>query len=106
MAGTRSGSGKIDCLLKKVRYLEGEISELEGCLFVIQREWQFFAGSEIDYQEQYSRRPCLVISRMNEPGDEENDLDKVAEPLAREGDTSKDIIIKNIDKTHPISKTD
>ena len=38
VAGTRSGSGKIDCLLKKVRYLEGEISELEGCLFVIQRE--------------------------------------------------------------------
>ena len=42
---------------------------------------------------------------MNEPGDEENDLDKVAEPQARESDTSKDIIIKNIDKTHPISKT-
>ena len=37
MAGTRSGSGKIDCLLKKVRYLEGEISDLEGCFFVIQR---------------------------------------------------------------------
>ena len=43
---------------------------------------------------------------MNEPADDENDLDKVAETLARESDISKDIIIKNIDKTHPIGKTD
>ena len=36
---------------------------------------------------------------MNEPGDNENDSDKVAKTLARESHTSKDIIIKNIDKT-------
>ena len=42
---------------------------------------------------------------MNEPGDNENDSDKVAKTLARESHTSKDIIIKNIDKTHLISKT-
>ena len=43
---------------------------------------------------------------MNEPADDKNDLDKVAKTLARESDISKDIIIKNIDKTHPIGKTD
>ena len=43
---------------------------------------------------------------MNEPGDDRNDLDKVAETLARESNISKDIIIKNVNKTYPISKTD
>ena len=38
------------------------------------------------------------------PGDDENDLDKVAKTLARERDINKDIVIKNIDKTHPIGK--
>ena len=61
---------------------------------------------KIDCQEQYSRRPCLVISGMNEPGDDENDLDKVSETLTLESEIRKDIIIKNIDKTHPIGKTD
>ena len=43
---------------------------------------------------------------MNKPADNENNLDKVAETLARESNISKGIIIKNIDKTHLISKTD
>ena len=43
---------------------------------------------------------------MNKPGDDEDDLHKVAETLAKENNITKDIIIKNIDKTHPISKTD
>ena len=43
---------------------------------------------------------------MSEPGDNENNLDKVAETLARESNINKYIIIKNIDKTHHIGKTD
>ena len=89
MAGLRSGSGKIDCLLKKVRYLEGDFSELEGCLFVIQR-----VNSLLEVK---------LIARSSIPGDH---VWKLAEPLAREYDTSKDIIIKNIDKTYVISTTD
>ena len=95
----------IDYLVKRVRYLENKISEPEGCLFVTQRV-NSLLEAKIDCQEQYSRRPCLVIYRMNEPADDKNNLDKVAETLARESDISKDIIIKNIDKTHPIGKTD
>ena len=106
----------IDCLVKKVRYLESKISELEGCLFVTQRV-NSLLEAKIDCQEQYCRRPCYVINGMNEPADDKNDLDKVAETLARESDISKDIItresdiskdiiIKNIDKIHPIGKTD
>ena len=43
---------------------------------------------------------------MNEPGDEENDLENIAETLARENDIHKDIVIRNTDKTHPISTID
>ena len=89
-------------LIKKVRYLEGKLSEL-GCLFVTQQVNSFLEAT-IDCQQQYSRFSSLVISGMNEPGDDENDLDKLAETLARESDINKDIIFKNIDKTHPISK--
>ena len=90
---------------KIVRYLEGKISELEGCLFVTQRV-NSLLEAKIYCQEQYSRRPCLIINGMNEPGDEENDLENVAETLARESDFHKDIVIRNINKTHPIGKID
>ena len=43
---------------------------------------------------------------MNEPDDKKNDLDNVAETLARVSDIKKDIVIKNIDKTHTFGKID
>ena len=42
-----------------VRYLEGKISELEGCLLVTQRG-NSLLEAKIDCQEQYSRQPWLV----------------------------------------------
>ena len=63
-------------------------------------------GGKIDYQEQYSRQPSLVISEIKEPGDDKTDLDKIAESLARKHDINKHIVIKNIDKTHAIGKID
>ena len=41
---------------------------------------------------------------MNEPDDDENNFNKVAETLARESDINSDIVIKKIDQTHPIGK--
>ena len=46
----------INYLIKKVRYLEGKNSELEGRLFVIQRV-NSLLEAKIDCQEQYSRCP-------------------------------------------------
>ena len=43
---------------------------------------------------------------MNEPDHDKNDLDKVAETLARESDINKDIVIRNIGKTHTFGKID
>ena len=39
------------------------------------------------------------ISGMNEPGDDKNNLDKIAETLARESDISKDRRVKFTRKT-------
>ena len=36
-------------------------------------------GAKMDYQEQYSRQPGLVISEIKEPGGDKNDLEKIAE---------------------------
>ena len=52
----------IDYVIKKVRYLEGKISELKGCLFFTQQV-NSLSAAKIDCQEHYSRRPCFVISR-------------------------------------------
>ena len=84
--------------------MEGKIYELESCLFATQ-QINSLLEKKTDSQERYSKWPYLVISRMNKPGDEKNDLHKVAETLAKENDITKDIIIKNIDKTHPIGRT-
>ena len=43
---------------------------------------------------------------MNEPVDEENDLENDTETLARESDIHEEIVIRNIGKTHPIRKID
>ena len=95
----------IDYLIKKVKYLESKISELERCFFFTQLV-NSLLGGKIDYQEQYSRQPSLVISEIKEPGDDKTDLDKIAESLARKRDINKHIVIKNIDKTHAIGKID
>ena len=124
----------IDYVIKKVRYLEGKISELKGCLFFTQQV-NSLSAAKIDCQEHYSRRPCFVISRMNEPDDDINEnptkcsitlkqfvctnrrivwvcltILKFTETLARESETNKYImsldVMKNIDKTYPIDKID
>ena len=97
----------IDYLVKKVRCIwrAKSLSQKVACLSP--SEWvNSLLEAKIDCQEQYSRWPCLVLNGMNKPADIKNNLDKVARTLARESNISKGIIIKNIDKTHPISKTD
>ena len=64
-----------------------------------------------DAQEQYSRRPCLVINGMAKPGHQEvadnsDDVKQVIETLERECGISQDVIKNNLDKTHPIGRPD
>ena len=78
----------IDYLVKKVRCLDGKISEL-GCFFVTQQV-NSLLEEKIDCQEQYSWLLWLAISRMKEPGDKKNNSNEVAKTLARESDNTKD----------------
>ena len=59
-------------------------------------------------QEQYSRRPCLVVNDMMEPGKEDDhnsDSEKIITTLSKESGIQKDIIKENIYKfTHLINR--
>ena len=64
----------------------------------------------LDHQEQYSRRPCLIVNSMMEPGEENDhysDCEKViTTTLSKESGIQKDVIKENIDKIHPLGKLD
>ena len=62
----------IDKLMKRIIPLEGKFHELEGRLLITQKVNRHLE-SMIDSQAQYSRRPCLVINGMAEPGNESDD---------------------------------
>ena len=68
-------------LKRKVELLEGKIFELEGQVHVFQTV-NTLLEAKIDDQEQYSRRPCLVISGLARAG-EEDVLQKVATTIGR-----------------------
>ena len=59
----------IDKLMKRIIILERKFHELEGRLLITQTI-NCHLESMIDSQAQYSRRPCLVINGMAEPGNE------------------------------------
>ena len=86
--------------------LEGELSEIEGRIFVTQRV-NSHVENLIDRQEQYSRRPTLVINGMTESSTEDNrDVDNIANTLEKERGIDKDTILTNIDKAHPIERVE
>ena len=63
----------------------------------------------VDAKEQYSWRPCLVITGMAKPGhekgpDNSDDLKQVMETLERKFDISQDVIKNNLAKTHAIGR--
>ena len=51
--------------------------------------------------EEYSQWPCLFISGLVKPG-EEDELQKVATTIENETGIVRNAIIRNIDKAHPI----
>ena len=91
-------------LKRKVELLEGKIFELEGQIHIAQTV-STLLKVKIDDQEQYSRRPCLVISGLAEPG-EEDELQKVANTIEDEAGIARNIVIRNISKAHPIEQAD
>ena len=84
--------------------MEGRISELESQIGITQTVISFFQ-TKIDNQEQYSRRPCLVINGLEELGDED-EIQKIAVTIEEETGISRNTVIKNLNKTHPIGQVD
>ena len=91
----------IDKLMKRISTLEGKFYGLEGRLLITQTVNRHLE-SMIDSQAQYSRRPCLVINGMAEPGNESGDEKLVLSRLKEESRMDEDVIQQNIDKTHLI----
>ena len=84
--------------------MEGRISELESQIGITQTVISLFQ-TKIDNQEQYSRRPCLVINGLEELGDED-EIQKIAVTIEEETGISRNTVIKNLNKTHPIGQVD
>ena len=84
--------------------LEGKIFQLEGQVHISQTV-NTLLEAKFDDQEQYSRRPCLVISGLARLG-EEDELQKVATTIEDETGITRNTVIRNIDKTHPIGQAD
>ena len=94
----------IDYLRKKVELLEGRISELESQIGITQTVISLLQ-TKIDNQEQYSRRPCLVINGLEELEDED-EMQKIAVTIEEQTGISRNTVIKNLNKTHPIGQVD
>ena len=93
-----------------IHALEAKVYELEGRINVTQTVNSHLQNM-VDAQEQYSRRPCLVINGKEKPAQQEdadnsNDVKQVIETLERECGISKDVIKNNLDKMHPIGLPD
>ena len=68
-------------------YLREEFTYILESQLLITQNVNKHLQSKIDDQEQYSRRPCLVVNGMKKPGnedDENNDFEAVIETLAKE----------------------
>ena len=95
---------------EKIHALEAKVYELEGRINITQTVNSHLQNM-VDAQEQYSRRPCLVINCVAKPGREEgadnsDDVKQVIETLERECGISQDNFKNNLDKTHSIGRPD
>ena len=88
----------------KVTLLEGKISELKGSNYIA-KTINTLLEAKIDDQEQYSRRLCLVISVLTEPG-LRDEFQKVATTIEDKTGIACNIFITNIDKGNPIKHVD
>ena len=96
----------IDELLKRVKALGDKVQYLESSLSIAKTTSDNLEIM-VDNQQQYLRRPCMVVSGMKAPGNEvsnSEDAESVITTLATESGINKNIIKQNVDKIHHISK--
>ena len=92
-------------LKMKVALLERKISELKGSDYIAQTINTPLEANIGQGQEQNSRRLYLVISVLAEPG-HRDEFQKVATTIEDKTGIACNIVIRNIDKGHPIKHVD
>ena len=92
----------INALLNKIFSLEQEVQSLQGVL-ATSKHVSSMLQIQLDNQEAYSRRPCLVISGVDSQLKEEQLNQKVVDIIGETG-VDGEIIQDNIDKLHSIGK--
>ena len=96
----------IEKLLQRVEALENRVQLLESSVTVTKTTSDNLKVM-LDNQQQYSRRPCMVVTGMMSPGNEVSnteDAESVLSVLSEESGIDKDIIKQNVDKIHPIGE--
>ena len=97
----------IEQLLERAVNLETRVKYMESELSITQTTSDSLKIM-LHNKQQYSRRPCVVASGMEAPGDEvshSEDAENVLFVLATESGIDKNIIANNINKVHPIGAT-
>ena len=92
----------VNALLTKTLSLEAKVQSLEGVL-AASKHVSSMLQIQLDNQEAYSRRPCLVISGVDRKLKEERLNQKVVDII---GETGIEDVESNIDKLHTIGKKD
>lgn len=92
----------VNALLNKIFSLEQEVQSLQGVL-ATSKHVSSMLQIQLDNQEAYSRRPCLVISGVDSQLKEEQLNQKVVDIIGETG-VDGEIIQDNIDKLHSIGK--
>ena len=96
----------IEKLLQRVEVLENKVQMLESSMMVTKTTSDNLKIM-LDNQQQYSRRPCMIVTGMSPPGNEVSnteDAENVLSVLSTESGLDKNIIEQNVDKIHPVGK--
>ena len=91
----------VNALVTKVLQLEEKVKSLEGVL-ATPKHVSTMLQIQLDNQEAYSRRPCLVVSGVDSNLKEKELQDEMVNIISKTTNAEKSEVINNIDKMHGI----
>lgn len=94
---------ELEAKLSKLEAMEGRVNKLEAGLIVSKRVSELLER-QLDEQQAYSRRPCVVVAGIKKVGDDRDVFTKTRSVL--EEAVSADDFNWNVDKLHRIGQVD
>ena len=97
----------ISTLINRIKFLATKVNKLESHIIVSERVQEILA-TDIDLQEQYSRRSCIIVSGLKKNGRHEDitELHQTVVNSLSETGITKTEVGENIDKLHRSGKYD